>query len=408
MSRSGTTHDPAGSGASRPFLTVAVLLGFAVVLLWPSVRMPLTDGASDATVYFRPVEPGPAAPAQLAGIFPIGVFVPPAAEFTKWKERGVNTVFEVPQGHDLERWTAEANRQGLRMIRAPRADPERDRHEPLLLAWSQPDEPDLHGIPAADLVARYRQWKAADPRRPVVVNLSGGHVLGLQGSCPAACYESFSATADWISSDIYPVTGWNRSEKLGWIGETLSELRRLSGGRPQFAFIETSDQNLSSTPAENPGVTARQLRAEVWNAIIFGARGIWYFPVSFGPFRFDATPMEVVDELTRQNARITSLASVLLDEINPSSMGVRVQNPLQVTWRLTSKGAHVIVLNLSDFPLRDQLIAVDGTASRWAVVHGEDRGVPISAGVIRDDFEPYGVHVYEIANAPTTNGTTPP
>ncbi len=406
MRRSGTTQRPPASEIARPFLTVAVLLGFAVVLLWPSVRPPFTDGATGTTRYFRPVEPGPAAPAQLAEIFPIGVFQAPAVEFAKWKERGVNTVFEVPQGHDLERWTAEANRQGLRMIRPPRANAARDRHEPLLLAWSQPDEPDLRGIPAADLAVRYRQWKAVDPRRPVVVNFSGGNVLGLQGDCRQACYEEFSATADWISSDIYPVTGWNRSDKLGWIGETVTELRRLSGGKPQFAFIETSDQNLSSTPAATPGVTPSQLRAEVWNAIIFGARGIWYFPVSFGPFRFDATPTDVVDELTLQNARITSLARVLQGEINPSSIGVRVQDPLQVTWRVTPEAAYVIVLNLSDLALRDQSIAVDGIASPWAVVHGEDRGVAISAGVIREDFEPFGVHVYEIANAPATSGTT--
>ena len=70
------------------------------------------------------------------------------------------------------------------------------------------------------------------------------------------------------------------------------------------------------TTALDPGhaVTPAQLRAEVWMAIIHGARGIVYFVHEFTPtFREDAIfrHPEVVNEVAEENELIKSLATVL-------------------------------------------------------------------------------------------------
>jgi len=89
----------------------------------------------------------------LGGFFPIGVWVPPAYDFEKWKGRNVNTMVGVTQ--DFEEWNAEANRLGLRMIRDSRPNPADDAGESLLLAWAQDDEPD--GISVRSPTARSRR-----------------------------------------------------------------------------------------------------------------------------------------------------------------------------------------------------------------------------------------------------------
>lgn len=386
-------------GHALTFAAAVLGLGGAVLFAPLTERLSPRQPVSSAVV--APAGHGPPAGGSLDGFFPIGVWVPPVTDFAKWKDRGVNTVVEVPQGHDVERWTAEARRQGLRMIRAPRPRPEDDLREELLLAWLLPDEPELKRAPPASLLDSYQALKAVDSGRPVMVNFSGGYVLGLQRSCNASCYRAYVAAADWISNDVYPVTGWDRADALQWVGRAITTLRPLSADRPQFAFIETSDQGLDDGRNAR-GVTPSELRAEIWSAIIAGARGIWYFPPAFNPFQFDATPPDVVAELTRQNAMITSLAAVLQGEINPRSIGARVQAPLQVTWRTSAEGDYVIVLNLSDTPQNGQVITLDGIAATSAGAVGENRSVPIVAEALRDDFGPYGLHIYKIArSAPT-------
>ena len=63
----------------------------------------------------------------LDGFFPIGVFGQPANMLETWRDRGCNTMLEIPQGQDQAAWDLEAQRLGLRMIRRPIADPDDDR-----------------------------------------------------------------------------------------------------------------------------------------------------------------------------------------------------------------------------------------------------------------------------------------
>lgn len=332
---------------------------------------------------------------DLTDFFPIGVFVQPTYNFDTWKARGINTVVEVPQGNDLEQWTVAAKSKGLHMIRAPRPNPADDIGENLLLAWGLPDEPDLYNTPASQLMNSYNAWKAIDPSRPVYLNFAGGVVNGLQGNCNESCYRSYIAAADWISNDIYPVTGWNQPDQLAWVGQAIDRLTGWSGTRPQFAYIETGDQGIPDSSFR--GVTPGELREEIWDAIIHGARGIWYFPVSLEPFSFDNTPPSVVDEMVKQNATITSLASVLQGPINPPTMGATPDFHLELTWRDSPSGKYVIVLNMHNDTFTDHVIGLTGIGSATtATVIGENRTESLTGSIIVDDFGPYSVHIYRI------------
>src|SRR5205807_1939171 len=129
--------------------------------------------------------------------------------------------------------------------------------------------------------------------------------------------------SDWVSSGTYPISGWNRADDLDASGRTLDRFENLSNGAPNFAIIESSNQMGPWNPPGVPGPTPAQVRAETWDAIIHGARGIIYFPQSLTPtFSYDNTTPQVAAEITKQNAVITSIGAALEGPIDPPAIGV--------------------------------------------------------------------------------------
>jgi hypothetical protein len=207
-----------------------------------------------------------------------------------------------------------------------------------------------------------------------------------------AWYEQYVGGANWIIADLYPVNFGDGSD-LGQIGQEVAALHQIAGSKPVFVFIESG-----AFYSSNPVITANQFRGEVWEAIIHGARGIFYFPIQLKPkFSYDVTPAAVATEMTAQDATITKLASVLQGTINPSSLGATASSPLQVAWRSSSGQSYFFVLNLSNAAVSHQVIKLRGVGSAAsASVYGENRTVSISKDTITDNFGPYAVHIYQI------------
>ena len=332
--------------------------------------------------------------------FPVGVYVQPTSNFGLWKGRGVNTVIDVPQGNDAVAWNAAAEQQGLYMIRAASSDPASDKNNPWLLAWSLGDEPEGNGVSASTLISQYQQLKSVDANIPVQVNFVGGSILGLQGSCNQSCYLAYGPAFDWGSNDIYPVTGWGAPNNLTWVGQAVSKMLQWFPNRPEFAYIETSNQLLPWIPNDT-GPTAGQVRAEIWDALIHGAHGIEYFPLACPnggscSFSFDATPSSVVTEITAQDALMQNLAAPLLAPLNPNNLSVSVSSSLEASWRVVGNTKYAIVLNTSNSTVNNASIGLTGFSDTQAPVYNESRTVSITNNTITDSFTPYQVHIYQL------------
>jgi hypothetical protein len=332
--------------------------------------------------------------------FVVGVYMQPPDTFDVWRTRGVNTLvgYESRGGSISNKdWSDAAAAKGFFYFRKPNApDLAADAKDPNLLAWMHDDEPDVRKPPTdpSALQEHYAQWKKAGPNVPVFVNFSGGNVLG--GKTPKETYLEYMKAADWFGNDFYAVTGYNRPDWLWKVGAAVDRLREWSGGRPQFAFIETSEQRLPWTPKTTRGVTTDEFRAEVWHAVIHGARGVVYFPQQIGEgFKYDATPPRVALEMAKQNKRLSELGDVLAGEQNPATFKAEAASPLEVGWRVAAGRAYVIALNFSDDVAKGRAIKVSGPAPRAAAMW-EGRDVAVSGGVITDDFGPYEVHVYAV------------
>lgn len=348
-------------------------------------------------------------PAFLEGFFPIGVFSQPADSFEKWRSRGINTLLEVPQGHDPAAWDQAARAAGMRVIRRPLADPRADIGRTDLLAWSHWDEPDAAGrifewTPAFERT--YAEWRRIDPERRVFLNLAGPDVSWFLTRDDAYCrdyssyYPRLLAVTDWVANDLYPCGGYlnqahsGRRGDITLLAEPIRILRRLTD-KPQFAFVETSEVEAGNVPgARRP--TPEEVRAQIWYLLAHGVRGIFYFPAVVGTngFQFDGTPPETVEEITRQNAIVTALAPLLQRPVNEPVGLVQAEAPLEVGWRADSRSGLLIAVNPTREWIRGASLRVAGTGPCEEVLEGRPR--TITEGRIVDDFAPLGVRLYRL------------
>jgi hypothetical protein len=355
----------------------------------------------------------------LGGFFPVGVFGQPAYAMEGWADIGCNTMLSVPQGDDIAAWDQEAQRLGLKVIRQPLPGLADDIGRTDLLAWMLPDEPDVEanngpcGGNCLSLVESLSsQWRQADPSRKIFVNVAGPNVL-LPSNCdycngpgddppsPSCfpdndrCYPRIIEATDWVSQDIYPVTGWLPTEQLRddvtVVGQTLDRLRDWTD-KPLFAIVEVSNQRLGFGGTGLRGPTAAEYRAEVWHAIIHGARGIFYFPQAFNPFDFEAVEPAVLTEMAAQHELLEDVAPLLQAAADPDTLEVTADPPLEVTWRVTDSEAWLFVLETSGNAGTGRVRI--GNIEGEARVHGESRTTKIEAGALTDDFQPHALHIY--------------
>ena len=307
-----------------------------------------------------------------APAFLIGVWSQPASLFPTWRKRGINTivgyqadptVFPSVDGSKFTAWDAELGEQGLFTIRVPaRSSLALENSDPRLLAIAQPDEPDINGVPGATLLQNYTQYHTGAPSKPVLLDFSGGTIY-TKYPTNQATYIADSPAGDWISNDIYPVSGWNRPDWIDLLqtpmilgaapGGIDDNLRSFNPGKPEYNYIESSNQCLiycwrAPTPDE--------MRGEIWDSVVHGARGIWYFPqqVDYG-FQFDATPPNLVSEMTRQNARLSQYGPMLVAHGGPLNLA----KPLEGAWRHWNGHYYYIVLDYSHSPTTYQGISMN-------------------------------------------------
>ena len=338
----------------------------------------------------------------LDGFFPIAADFQPHSSFDKWQGRGINTVIRVPGDDSIGDWTDSANHHGLKMIRAPKNDPHDDAHEPNLIAWQWEDEPELKGKTASDLESFRQHMANIDPQRPIFVNFWGGGMreANADGCFNGHCYPDYIHHADWISDDIYPCNKFDC--RVDVVGQEVSQLRQWGDGQPAFAYIETGDFDGNGTRP-----SPHQYAAEVWDAVIHGARGVFYFserirvPCAQHCLEsYDDTPNDVVDEMKKVNDRLTRLAPVLQRAINPHSADFRGPDDLRLGWRHDVANHQFVFLALNrtgDAKSNVHLQLRGVNTNHRADVAFEGRTLPIGGdGTISDDFGPYELHVYRV------------
>jgi hypothetical protein len=86
-------------------------------------------------------------------------------------------------------------------------------------------------------------------------------------------------------------------------------------------------------------------------------------------------------------------------EVSHTDLGFTIWDGVGATARHLGNDLYLFATNTAFDPARVSF-DIEGVDIKGAVtVEGEDRELPLTAGRIEDDFEPYGVHVYRIVGA---------
>ncbi len=344
--------------------------------------------------------------------FPIAVWLQDPSDAAAYKRGGINLYMGLWQGPtesqlDILRDAGmpvmcRQNRVGLDHV-----------NDSIIVGWTQQDEPDnaqADGsggydpcIDPAIIVNYYKTVQEKDPTRPVYLNLGQGvsyiDWVG-RGDCRAdtLSYTQYIEACDIVSYDIYPVTSKYElvRNNLWYVAQGIDNLRRWSGdNKPVWCWIETTHINSENKP------TPAQVNAEVWMALIHGAKGFGYFCHEWVP---EPNPNALLDDpvmfpaISKINAQIHQLAPVLN---SPDVHGI-------VTVELGTGGVpiNIMVKHYEDIlyifsvSMREGVatatFTLNGIQDVEIAVIGEDRELIISNGIFEDQYEDYEVHLYKI------------
>lgn len=295
-------------------------------------------------------------------------------------------------------------------------------------SWFHPqDEPDnaVNGtqdpVPPASIIADYNAIVAKDATRPVSINLGQGAAIdswygrGNRAYCPQD-YIEYCKGADIISYDVYPMnmTPWVAGVDAAWkkpfkdelsgniwyVAKGVDNLRKATEyKKPIWAFIECTNYDTDAACKLTPVET----KAEVWMALIHGARGIGYFCHILKPTFTEAGVLNnaaMKAEVTSINATIKANAAILNTQTvsngatattgssaNPVDIMVKRYNGFTFIYAVSMrKGTPTATFNLRDF-----------VGSSTIEVVGENRTITATNGVFQDVFTNWGVHIYKVA-----------
>jgi len=336
--------------------------------------------------------------------FPIGVWNQSPSRAPAYKAIGINTFVGLWKG-PTEAQLAALARYNMFAVTSQNDIGLRSVNRGIIKGWLHDDEPDnaqpigfgLYGscIPATEIVRRTQEMKAHDNTRPIMINFGQGIANKFwQGRGPCSGDENYYSIAargvDVLSFDIYPLSSPipQVKGKLEYIGSGVTRLIRLAA----------DDQDVWAVVEAASAITPAQLRAEVWMAIIHGARGIVYFVHEFAPtFREDAIfrHPDVVREVTEENELIRSLVPVLNSPNLSGMVAVHSNVPIDTMVKRYKDMIYVFAVAMADSTSRPRF-TLEGLNAISAMVAGEKRCVTITDGVFEDGFDGYGMHIYEI------------
>jgi hypothetical protein len=276
-------------------------------------------------------------------------------------------------------------------------DPTRAADLPGTIGYYLPDEPDNNG----ELPSALPQTQRVATTGKLVFETFSHHYWAGAADPPVgskALYAPYFANVDVIGTDVYPYAKFCGNK---WISSaSVFDLQRAlvqqANGKPTFQWIEATALGGSCADPANPQLTAPRIRAELWNAVAGGAKGLGLFTWANqgGTWGSFVVAPEIQQQIKTETARIAALSNALLSQ--PLTVRTRAQTPLRASARFYGGQTYVFAVNNSPAPLTTSF-AVPGLKATSASVWQEGRSLKVNRGqAMSDNFDAYGVHIYVV------------
>jgi len=354
-------------------------------------------------------------PSADKSFFPVAVWLQDPAKAAQYREAGINIYVGLWRGPTQEQLTR-LKEAGMSVICSQNQVALAHKDDPTIVAWMHGDEPDNaqslgqgkgYGppIPPEKIVADYERIRAADPSRPVLLNLGQGvawdgwYGRGVRTNHPED-YQQYVKGCDIASFDIYPAVH-DKPEvagKLWYVARGVERLRQWAGDRRLvWNCIECTRIN---NPTQKP--TPHQVRCEVWMSIIHGSMGLIYFVHEWQP-RFNESALlsdpEMLAAVTQINRQIHELAPVLNGPTAPDGATAVPEDsnvPVAILTKRHEGATYLFAVAMREGRTRARLTIQGLSGDQQVEVLGESRSLTARNGAFDDDFKPWDVHLYRI------------
>ncbi|KAA5545394.1 hypothetical protein FYK55_07015 [Roseiconus nitratireducens] len=347
--------------------------------------------------------------------FPIAVWLQAPKNAKRYRDAGINLYVGLYRGPTEEQLRV-LDEAGMETICSQNGVGLNSEFSDVIVGWMHGDEPDNaqarrdgkgYGPPIEPqvIVENYERLRAADPTRPIFLNLGQGVAYdnyigrGVRRN-HLEDYPEYIKGCDIVSFDIYPVV--HRKEqiagKLEYVPKGVERLRRWADPK-QIVWNCIECSRISNTEVKP---TAEQVRSEVWMSLIHGSQGIIYFVHQFEPRFREASLLddpELLAGVTAINRQIRQLAPVLNSPTVDDVMQV-VSEPEDASIKTLCKRhggkEYVFAVNLQNRDVNATFQLTPSTSVSDVDVLGEERTLRINDGQFQDAFGGYGVHLYRI------------
>lgn len=349
--------------------------------------------------------------------FPIGVWLQDPRNAEKYKAAGINLYIALWKGPTTNQLDALA-KAGLRVICSQNKIGLENKDNPVIAGWMHGDEPDnAQAIPNGKgygppilpekIIADYERIRAADPTRPVLLNLGQGVAYdnyigrGVRRNHPED-YREYIKGCDIASFDIYPVVH-DSPEVIGKLEYVPNGVRRLIewGGGKKAAWNCIECTHIGGK--HNRKATPEEVRSEVWMSLIAGSQGIIYFVHQFEPAFREAALLddpEMLRAVTALNHQIHELAPVLNGPTLKEAVELKTadaQGSIATMVKRHDGQTYLFAANLRNAPTDCEFKLKQMPEGASVEIIGEDRKLALTTGSFKDQFKPYGVNLYRVA-----------
>ena len=352
-----------------------------------------------------------------ADFFPIAVWAQDPSYASVYKQNGINLYINIYGGLNQEKLT-ELKTAGMKVITYQNSFGLTRLNEPLIFGWMNGDEPDNAQRnekenkwdpcrDPADIIRDYERIKANDPSRPVYLNVGPGvadtNWIG-RGACRGRTdmymvnNNGYLKACDIASFHIYPVNSHEAQvkDKLWYVANGVDNLLEWSNSsKPVWCWIETT--RITEKSARKP--TPEEVKAQVWMALVHGARGFGYFCHSFAGQTDDIALLKdtvMIRTVKAINKQVTALAGVLNGPDTKGYASVRSDDrsvPVDILTKKDRKTNYLFAVAMREGETK---VTFKVKSGKHVEVLGEDRTLQIKNGKFVDHFRRYGVHLYKI------------
>ncbi len=272
---------------------------------------------------------------------------------------------------------------------------------PAMIGWNGLDLPDTKLVTFDTLYQAYR--KAESGPYPAIAEADEHHPIAL-ALRPTPSLTRFAELADIVMAFSDPVPRW----PITAVADSVRTAREAVGEhKPVWAVIQSSGNRWVSelTPTPQPDgrpPTAAEHRAMVYLALMAGADGIVYHAWSLPAigqhvaYHIPRDQPDLWEGMIETNRQLEWLAPTLMKN-DPEPVELAHQGPVRVAAWDSDDAQIVVAVNTAD---TTAAIGFDiGAAPKQEIKVLFERRcvVATDSGEVGDIFEPYDVHIYEVA-----------